>query len=197
MTVSIALCAMPAAGTLTDVHPDPLERQLAAALARCAAGDRAALRVIYDAEAARMTGIAFRILRRRDLAEEATHDAFVRVWRGARGFDAARGSARGWLFAIVRNRALSILRDEGRFNHDDIGDPDSEIAAEPAVERLPEHSALRRCLDALDARQRAAVVYSYVYGLSHGELAGKMSVPLGTAKSWTRRGMMSLKECMG
>lgn len=197
MILAIAFCAMPAAGTLTDQVLDPLERQLAAALARCAAGDRAALRVIYDAEAARMTGIAFRILRRRDLAEEATHDAFVRIWRGARGFDAARGSARGWIFAIVRNRALSILRDEGRFDHDDIDDADNAVAAEPEVARLPESSALRRCLDALDAKQRAAVVYSYVFGLSHGELAGKMNVPLGTAKSWTRRGMLSLKECMG
>jgi len=197
MILVIALYAIPAAGTLTDLDLDPLERQLAAALARCAAGDRAALRVIYDAEASRMTGIAFRILRRRDLAEEATHDAFVRIWRGARGFDASRGSARGWLFAIVRNRALSILRDEGRFGHDDVNDPDSEIAAGPAVTQLPENSALRRCLDALDAKQRAAVVFSYVYGLSHGELAGKMNVPLGTAKSWTRRGMLSLKECMG
>lgn len=196
MILVIAFCAMPAAGTLTDQVLDPLERQLAAALARCAAGDRAALRVIYDAEAARMTGIAFRILRRRDLAEEATHDAFVRIWRGARGFDAARGSARGWIFAIVRNRALSILRDEGRFDHDDIDDADNAVAAEPEVARLPESSALRRCLDALDAKQRAAVVYSYVFGLSHGELAGKMNVPLGTAKSWTRRGMLSLKECM-
>lgn len=197
MILVIALCAMPAAGTLTDLDFDPLERQLAAALARCAAGDRAALRVIYDAEAARMTGIAFRILRRRDLAEEATHDAFVRIWRGARGFDASRGSARGWIFAIVRNRALSILRDEGRFDHDDVNDADNEIAVEPAVERLAESSALRRCLDALDARQRASVVYAYVFGLSHGELAGKLNVPLGTAKSWTRRGMLSLKECMG
>lgn len=196
MILVIAFCAMPAAGTLTDQVLDPLERQLAAALARCAAGDRAALRVIYDAEAARMTGIAFRILRRRDLAEEATHDAFVRIWRGARGFDAARGSARGWIFALVRNRALSILRDEGRFDHDDIDDADNAVAAEPEVARLPESSALRRCLDALDAKQRAAVVYSYVFGLSHGELAGKMNVPLGTAKSWTRRGMLSLKECM-
>jgi len=175
---------------------DLLETQLAAALARCAAGDRAALRVIYDAEAARMIGVAMRILRRRDLAEEATHDAFMRIWRGARGFDPAQGSARSWIFTVVRNRALTILRDEGRFESDDGVDmPEQDFGG--AVERLPENSALRRCLDALDAKHRNAVVYSYVYGLSHGELAGKMSVPLGTAKSWTRRGLLSLQECMG
>jgi len=171
------------------------ERQLAAALARCASGDKTALRVIYDAEAARMTGVAFRILRRRDLAEEATQDAFVRIWRSAGSFDAARGSARGWLYAVLRNRALTILRDEGRF--DSTEDLDAAAIDEPVVERLPESSALRRCLEALDAKYRSAIVFSYVHGLSHGELAGRLKVPLGTAKSWTRRGMLSLQECMG
>lgn len=175
---------------------DIVEAQLAAALSRCAGGDRAALRVIYDAEAGRMIGVAFRILRRRDLAEEAAHDALLRIWRGARGFDPARGSARNWIFAIVRNRALTILRDEGRFLPDNGEEPVAPDFA-TAVDRLPENSALRRCLETLDIKQRSAVVYSYVFGLSHGELAGKMSVPLGTAKSWTRRGLMSLQECMG
>src|SRR4029453_563444 len=84
------------------------EAQLTAALARCAAGDRTALRVIYDSEAPRMVGSARRILFRQALAEEAVHDAFIRIWRGAAGFDPRRGSARGWLYAGVRNRALSL-----------------------------------------------------------------------------------------
>ncbi|MDO9414405.1 MAG: sigma-70 family RNA polymerase sigma factor [Pseudolabrys sp.] len=178
------------------VETDLLDSQLAAALNRCATGDRTALRVIYDAEAGRMIGVAMRILKRRDLAEEAAHDAFIRIWRGARGFDASRGTARSWIFAIVRNRALTILRAEGRFESDD-GEERLEPDFLTAVDRLPENSALRRCLEALDIKHRSAVVYSYVFGLSHGELAGKMSVPLGTAKSWTRRGLLSLQECMG
>lgn len=171
--------------------------QLSAAIVRCASGERSALRVIYDLEAARMTGVALRILRRRDLAEDAVHDAFMRIWRGAKSFDPARGEASSWLYAIVRNRALTILRDEGRH---DIGADAPEIAppdAAVAVARLPETSALRRCLEQLDARRRTAVVLAYVHGLSHGELAGKLGVPLGTAKSWIRRGLISLQECMG
>lgn len=178
------------------VTPDPLEAQLAAALARCAAGERSALRVIYDLEAARMIGVAQRIVRRRDLAEEVVHDAFIRIWNGAKGFDPARGAARSWLYAIVRNRALTILRDEGRFGADDKTDA-AEISADDPVARLPERSALRRCLEALEPKPRLAVVLSYVHGLSHGELAGRLGVPLGTAKSWTRRGLLSLQECMG
>lgn len=175
---------------------EALEAQLCAAVVRCAAGDRAALRVIYDLEAPRMTGVAMRLLRRKDLAEEAVHDAFMRVWRGAKGFDPARGMARPWLYAVVRNRALTILRDERRFESEESADTPAP-EPEAAVNQLPESSALRRCLEQLDPPKRAAVVLSYVHGMSHGEIAGKLGVPLGTAKSWTRRGLISLQECMG
>jgi len=174
------------------------EAQVAAALARCAAGDRTALRVIYDAEAPRMAGVARRMLRRQDLAEEAVQDAFMRVWRAAATFDPKKGAARSWLYAILRNCALTILRDEGRFATTD-EDPAEEAApmTESALARLPETSALRRCLERLDSQRRAVVVLSYVHGLSHGELAGKLGVPLGTVKSWVRRSLISLQECMG
>jgi RNA polymerase sigma-70 factor (ECF subfamily) len=174
-----------------------LEAQVSAALARCAAGERAALRVIYDLEAARMIGVALRIVRRRDLAEEAVHDAFERIWRGAGGFDPVRGAARTWVYAIVRNRALTILRDERRLMPSQAEPDGVQDGPERALARLPEESALRRCLDQLDAERRTAVVLAYVYGLTHSELAGRLGVPLGTAKSWTRRSLMALQECMG
>lgn len=173
-----------------------LEAEVSAAIVRCAAGESSALRVIYDLEAARMVGVAIRILRRRDLAEEATHDAFMRIWRSARSYDPSRGSARAWIFTIVRNQALTILRDEGRFGPDepadgDLPEPDS------ALSRLPESSALRHCLEQLDTGRRNAIVLAYVHGFSHGELAGRLGVPLGTIKSWIRRGLVSLQECLG
>src|ERR1700755_2793056 len=111
------------------------ELQLGAALARCAAGDRSALRVIYDSEAPRMVGIARRILFRQDLAEEAVHDAFIRIWHGAAGFDPRRGSARGWLYAVVRNRALSIHRDEHRYEASD--ESAQNVDCEATLSRLP------------------------------------------------------------
>src|SRR6188768_2302419 len=116
---------MTGTATITDAPRDDAsdtivrEAQLAAALARCAAGDRAALQMIYASEAPRMIGVARRILFRQDLAEEAVHDAFVRIWRSAAGFDPRRGSARGWLYAVVRNRALSIHRNEHRYEASD------------------------------------------------------------------------------
>lgn len=173
------------------------DAQLTAALARCAGGERAALKVIYDIEAARMVGVARRMLRRQDLAEEAVQDAFMRIWRAAHSFDPRRGGPRTWLYAILRNCALTILRDESRFTADEEKPEEAAPAAESALMRLPETSALRRCLETLDAQRRTVVVLAYVHGLSHAELAGKLGVPLGTVKSWVRRSLISLQECMG
>lgn len=186
----------PALDAGTDRRPLNREReaQLAAALARCAVGDRAALQMIYDSEAPRMIGVTRRILFRQDLAEEAVHDAFVRIWHGASGFDPQRGSALGWLYAIARNRALSIHRNEHRYDHhDDIED----VAPDDTIARLPETSALRKCLEKIERPRRDVVVLAYVHGMSHGELAGRLRVPLGTVKSWVRRSLISLQECMG
>lgn len=169
--------------------------QLTAALARCTVGDRSALQMIYDSESPRMVGVARRILMRQDLAEEAVHDAFVRIWRSAGGFDPHRGSAIGWLYAIVRNCALTIHRNEHRYDHDSDGLDD--ITPDDAISRLPETSALRRCLEQIERPRRDAVVLAYAHGMSHGELAGRLKVPLGTVKSWVRRGLTSLQECMG
>ncbi len=183
---------------ITVSPPDnATEAQVAAALARCASGDRTALRVIYDVEAPRMVGVARRMLRRQDLAEEAVQDTFMRVWRAARTFDPQKGAARSWLYAILRNSALSILRDESRFTSDEDAADQAAPMTESALARLPESSALRRCLEQLDPPRRSVVILSYVHGLSHGEMAGKLGVPLGTVKSWARRSLISLQECMG
>jgi RNA polymerase sigma-70 factor (ECF subfamily) len=174
------------------------EAQLAAAIARCATGERSALRVIYDIEAGRMVGVARRMLRRQDLAEDAVQDTFMRVWRAARTFDAQKGAARTWIYAILRNCTLSILRDESRYNPaEEEKAEDAGPVSESALALLPESNALRRCLEQLDTRRRSVVLLAYVYGLSHGELAGRLGVSLGTVKSWVRRSLISLQECMG
>ncbi|WP_207457424.1 sigma-70 family RNA polymerase sigma factor [Azospirillum sp. SYSU D00513] len=177
------------------------EDELGRALQRCAGGDRAALRKIYEGEAGRMLGVAQRMLRRPALAEEAVHDTFLQVWRHAASFDPARGSARGWLFAILRHRALNILRGEVRTDLVDDFEPmgllSEEDKPDAMIMRLSENGRLRRCLEKLDPARRDAIVLAYGNGLSHGELAGRIGVPLGTVKSWIRRSLSVLKECMG
>lgn len=169
-------------------------------LARVAGGDKAALAALFSAEGGRLVAVAQRIVRRRDLAEEVVQDAFVAAWQRARQFDAARGTARAWLTAIVRNRALNLLRDGARLEyHDgealaDLGD--RTVDAEGAFDLLAERDALRRCLDGLGASKRRAILLCYVTGLNHGEVAASLNAPLGTVKAWIRRGLVSLQECL-
>jgi RNA polymerase sigma factor (sigma-70 family) len=182
---------------LTTVNAEDL---IARAIAGCAAGDRRSLRVIYDREASAMIGVATRILRRRELAEEAVHDAFTRIWRYAGSFDPQRGDARTWIYAILRHRAISILRSEGRIELlDESAMPDrvaEEESPEAVVSRLSDANSLKRCLEALDPMRRNAILLAYVNGLTHAEIAGKLGVPLGTAKAWIRRTLLALRECL-
>jgi RNA polymerase sigma-70 factor (ECF subfamily) len=167
----------------------------------CAKGDRTALRTIYNIEAARMIGVAQRLLKRRALAEEAVQDAFVSIWKNAATFDPDKGSGRTWVYAIVRHRALNILRSERRteLSKNPIGEEQASEDDDPEtiVSRLSDTAALRRCLQGLAEDRRSAIVMAYVHGLSHSDLAARLGMPLGTVKSWLRRSLLSLKECMG
>lgn len=171
----------------------------AAALAGCARGDGTALRALYDREAPSMIGVAFRIVRRRDLAEEVVHDAFLQIWRKAGQFDPLLGSGRTWIYAIVRNRALNVIRDRSREDLVEAGELEAladQDDHEDLLSRLPERDALRLCLDRLDRPRRASIVLAYVGGFSHGEIAGRLGVPLGTVKAWIRRSLIVLRECL-
>ncbi len=170
------------------------------ALAACAKGDRNALRLIFDSEGGRLIAVAERIVRRRDLAEEVVQDAFIRIWTHAHQYNGDRGSARGWIYAIVRNRALNLLRD-GKREHtvEEVealreNEQADEILA--AWHRLDRNSRLYDCLGALDETKRRGILMAYIGGYSHGEIAGRLRIPLGTAKSWIRRGLSALRECM-
>ncbi|MGL4727563.1 MAG: sigma-70 family RNA polymerase sigma factor [Bosea sp. (in: a-proteobacteria)] len=173
----------------------------ATALAACASGDKAALRLIYEREAPRMVGVAMRLLKRRALAEEAVQDAFVLVWRNAASFDPARGDALPWLYTILRNRCLSILRTENRMEtrEEPVGEEQASEEDDPetVLSKLSDAKALKHCLTKLEPERRELVLLAFVQGLTHGELAGRLGVPLGTIKSWIRRSLISLKECLG
>lgn len=174
--------------------------ELARALDGCARGDRSSLRQLYEMLAPQMIGVALRLLRRRDLAEEVVQDTFLRIWEKAGTFDPARGEPATWMFAILRHRALNVLRGEGRTELVDDFEPMGlaceDADAEHVVIALSETGALRRCLERLEPLRRNAIVLAYARGLSHGELAGRLGIPLGTAKSWIRRGLLALRECL-
>jgi RNA polymerase sigma-70 factor (ECF subfamily) len=167
---------------------------------RIARNERSALADLFDSESGRMVAIAQRIVRRRDLAEEVVQDVFVAVWRKASQFDPARGTARGWLTTITRNKALNLIRDDARVDYHDASDladlGDRQADALAAFDALAERDALRICLERLEEPKRRAILLCYVTGLNHGEAAATMRAPLGTVKAWIRRGVVSLQECL-
>ena len=174
--------------------------QLSQALGRTADGERAALREVYDMASAKLLGVILPIMRDRDRAEDVLQDVFLKVWHRAGRFDASKASPITWLCAIARNAAIDAVRREGR--NPEVADdayPDVEDDAPGAEEHLcsqEDRERLRRCLDGLQDDHRTSIRMAYFRGFTYSELAEKMKVPLGTMKSWIRRGLASLKGCL-
>lgn len=183
-----------AKGRMTDAAA------LAGILGAVAQGDRDALAELYRATAPQLFGLALGIVRRRDLAEEALQETFVAVWRHAAGFDARRGTALAWMARILRNECFDLLSRHGRLAP---LDPErAEAAPDPTpgpdeLARAGEDAArLKRCLDELEEKARASVMLAYYEGLTFEQMAARLAAPLGTVKSWIRRSLIRLKECL-
>lgn len=171
-----------------------------AALIACAQGDRQALRQIYEREGGQLLGVALRIVRRRDLADEVIQEAFLQIWQKAATFDPQRGSARAWIFSIVRYRALNMLRKTSREVTVDqtilSNEPATDADLLDALSQTTDAEALRRCLEQLDPPKRNSILLAYINGYSHSQIAAQMEAPLGTVKAWIRRGLVALRECL-
>jgi RNA polymerase sigma-70 factor (ECF subfamily) len=180
----------------------PRDREtLAAALSRVAQGDRAAFAQVYERTSAKLFGICLRILGNRNEAEEALQEAYINVWQKASGFDPARSSPITWLAALARNKAIDRLRARGSRPSEPLGD-DALAVADPAasapdrIETAEEGQLLARCIGELEERQAAPIRQAFFGGATYAELATREGVPLGTMKSWVRRGLLRLKECL-
>jgi len=190
----------------TRLTTAPNEFDYDGALAACSRGDEQALRSIYDRDARNLLGVALRIVRRRQVAEDVLHDAFLAIWTRSGSFDPGRGAGRGWIYSIVRHRALDVVRGSGRevaADEDTLDTLGAEATAEhapgliDAFERRQDMGRLHDCLVGLDESKRTSILYAYVDGCSHAEIAARMQSPLGTIKAWIKRGLTALKECMG
>jgi RNA polymerase sigma-70 factor (ECF subfamily) len=169
---------------------------LIAAIAR---GSHPALKRLYELESRRLYGIALRIVQRPAIAAEVVQESFVQVWQNARVFVPEKGSAAGWLTGIVRFRALDAVRKHGRERLTDdplLGDAPVEPDVVSGLDAKTQSEALRRCLEQLEDNQRRCVVLAFVDGYTHVEIATRLAAPLGSVKSWVRRGLISLKGCL-
>lgn len=175
--------------------------RLVAALSRVAAQDRTALRDVYDRTAPKLFGVCLRISQDREAAEDILQDVYLKVWNRAGRFDPTRASPITWLCAIARNAAIDWRRANNApalLGEDAAADvADERPSAPEQIEAMQARARIFACLDALDAKQGRAIRSAYFGGLTYAEVAGRMKVPLGTMKSWVRRGLLQLRECLG
>jgi RNA polymerase sigma-70 factor (ECF subfamily) len=180
--------------------------RLTALLSRVALGDQTAFGEFYEKTSSHLYGVALRILRDPSAAEEILQEAYVNVWHHAGSYEAAKSQPLTWLTTIVRNRCLDQLRrrelDTVTLSADDDDDapaydPPSD-APSPAAMLLAgaEARSVRDCVDKLDAGPKQAIALAFYHGMSHSELSAQLREPLGTVKSWVRRGLEKLKTCL-
>jgi len=178
--------------------------QLQRLIGAVALGDRQAFRKLYDATSGKLFGFALRILRKDELAEEALQDAFVSIWHAAAGYQLHLSAPLTWMAAIVRNKALDVHRRQPKGEVEfPAGDYDpvaalQDTAAGPQdlAELSRDAVALAGCMERLAGRQRQAIGMAYLHDLSHSEVAARLSLPLGTVKTWIRRGLDRLRDCL-
>ncbi|UCV00463.1 RNA polymerase sigma factor [Acidovorax radicis] len=185
-----------------SLNPDS---ELMNLLDRIAAQDDSALRKLYERTSSQLFGLALRIVRNRDAAEDVLQESFLSIWRGAGNYRASLSPPMAWMGLIVRSRALDALRKRTTDRADLMNDIDDEAA--PALEgdapnpmdaadASQQAFALHHCLGKLDNKQREVVSLAYLRDLSHGELSEQLKLPLGTVKTWIRRGLEQLRGCM-
>jgi RNA polymerase sigma-70 factor (ECF subfamily) len=180
----------------------PTTEQFAALLSRCALRDQEAFSALYAASSSKLFGVAVRITRRRDWAEEVLQESYVKIWHHAGSYDSGKSAPMTWMTAIVRNRALDWLRrpQEVRTSEEQetllSAIPDEGPGPEDLASLAAQARRLHECMAHLSDDQKRSIKLAFFNGLSHGELAEKMGKPLGTVKTWIRRGLDRLKGCL-
>ena len=180
--------------------PSPGGAALVALLARAADGDQSAFRDFYDRTSAKLFGIIVRILVERGEAEDVLQEVYVTVWRKAAEFDASRASPVTWAATIARNRAIDRLRARGSRPQAPIEDAAEVIDHSPSADMLIDSdrdaARVHAALATLEPRHAAAIRSCYFEGLSYEALAAREGIPVGTLKSWVRRGLIRMRAGM-
>ena len=180
---------------------DGARQRLVEALVATGGEDRSAFRTLYKLTSAKLFGVCLRICGDRQAAEDVLSEVYLTIWKRAGAFEPGRASPISWLATIARNRAIDWRRSSGRTppaRVEEIADlADDRISAEDSMLAEERASRLHLCLDQLEQRQRDAIRTAFFDGLTYAELAARDAVPLGTMKSWVRRGLLRLKDCLG
>jgi RNA polymerase sigma-70 factor (ECF subfamily) len=175
--------------------------QLKELLAACALNDRQAFAQLYELTSAKLNGVILRILGREAWAQDCLQEAYVKIWNKAGDYRPYVALPMTWMMTIARNQALDLLRRQRReFLSDEPAKAEQEIDAELLpMDRLQQDDAgrmLQRCLQQLQEQQRQVIALAYFRGLTHDEMARQTGTPLGTIKTWIRRGLEQLRSCL-
>jgi RNA polymerase sigma-70 factor (ECF subfamily) len=174
--------------------------QLTSLMPRIAAGDRGALRQLYEATSAKLFGVCLRILSDREESEDVLQEVYVTIWRRADRFDAGRASVMTWVSTIARNRAIDRLRARGPLARSEplegLELADGGPSAEALLSAADDRARLHHCLGELDKRTETVIRTAFFEGVTYDALAKRMDQPLDTVKSWIRRGLAKLKGCL-
>jgi RNA polymerase sigma-70 factor, ECF subfamily len=169
-----------------------------AALLECASGSQSAVGKIYAREKDQLRAVAHRIVHDMSRAEDVIHEVFAQILRDAKNFDPARGSARGWIYAIVRNTALKMrenARRELALEDDTLNAIcEREQTVPNPASCIPDAMALRTMLDQLEPKHRASLLLPIIDGRTHEEIAQYLRVPVGTVKAWIRRELVAMRR---
>ncbi|PDT15682.1 RNA polymerase subunit sigma [Rhizobium sp. J15] len=168
-------------------------------IGRVALGDRRAFVALYNQTGPKLFAICLRILKHRTEAEEALQEVYISIWQRAGSFSAASGSPSVWLAAIARNRAIDLLRARKPIADElDSAYDLADSAPDPEMQTVTKDEGRRidTCMEELEADRAVAVKRAYVEGLSYQELADQFGVPLNTMRTWLRRSLLKLRECM-
>jgi RNA polymerase sigma factor (sigma-70 family) len=191
--------ALPGSGSARNDAEAARRAHLGQLLEATARGDQAAFAELYRVASAHVFAVIVRMVHDRGEAEDLLQEVFTTAWRRAGLFDASRGGAMTWLVTLARNRAIDRMRQHREAQLDDgVAEviPDEDPTPAARAEANEERRRLEHCMERLDSTQRGAVREAFFSGATYSELAERMSVPLGTLKSWIRRSLMQLKTCL-
>lgn len=168
-------------------------------LSATAQGNKQAFEKLYEETSGKLFAISLKMLTNRGHAEEVLQDAFVKIWHNASEYNASKGSVISWMISIVRYRSLDILRYH-KVRQEQSLDSENSVKDEVAEDFInvdyDQNTKLVNCIEELEVQQKQVIHLAYYRGLSHSELVNQTKIPLGTIKSWIRRGLQQLQRCL-
>ena len=190
---------------MTRMDMTNTDNDLMSLIDRMANSDEIALKALYDATSPKLFGLALRVVNKREWAEDVLQESYMYIWRSAIDYRASLSPPMAWMGLIVRSRALDFLRRRSSERlhltqelDDYLSDTIEGDAPNPMNTALASEQAwaLQQCMNQLDNKHREVVSLAYLRDLSHSDLAEQLKLPLGTVKTWIRRGLEQLRGCM-